>query len=264
MIKRSLVLCLLFAGCAGPAPRATGYRVGAARIEITPPEPVRLSGYASRTTLSEGVEQPLFARAVAFEDARGQRAVVVSVDASAISWALAEEIAGRVGVETGLARDRIAVATTHSHTAPALTGVIPNILDLTDGERDTIARYTRIFVQGVSRAASQALAALAPAFLSAGIGHAGFGSNRRTPGGPADPDVPVLRALTPDGKLTAVLYGYACHCTTLQFNRVTGDWAGYASEELEEEYPDVVAAPLIGSEVCQTGNSCVDTGVKVA
>jgi putative membrane-bound dehydrogenase-like protein len=255
MIKRSLAVALLLAGCAGPTVRPAGYyRVGAARVDITPKEPIRLSGYASRTAPSEGVEQPLYARAVAFEDARGQRAVVVAADAIAVSWALTEEIAGRVSAETGLPRDRIAVAASHSHTAPALSGVIPNILELGDADRDAVARYTRTFVQGLSKAASAALADLSPATLSLGAGHAGFGANRRTPGGPVDPEVPVLRAVHPDGRPKAVLFGYACHCTTLQFNRVTGDWAGYASEELEEEYPDLVAAALIGCGADQNPN----------
>ena len=39
-------------------------------------------------------------------------------------------------------------------------------------------------------------------------------ATRRTPTGPVDHDVPVLRVSDAQGKLVAVLFGYACHNTT--------------------------------------------------
>ena len=53
-------------------------------------------------------------------------------------------------------------------------------------------------------------------------------SNAANPEGPVDHDVPVLRVETPDGKLRAVVFGYACHNTTLQFYQWCGDYAGFA------------------------------------
>ena len=52
-------------------------RAGTARVDITPDQPVQLSGYANRTALSEGVHDRIFARAIAFERA-GKRLVMVS------------------------------------------------------------------------------------------------------------------------------------------------------------------------------------------
>ena len=44
---------------------AFGIDVGVARIDVTPTEPIRLTGYASRQTNSVGVEQKLWAKALA-------------------------------------------------------------------------------------------------------------------------------------------------------------------------------------------------------
>jgi len=41
------------------------YSVGAAKVDVTPDYPVRLSGYGGRQRESEGVDQRLFARALA-------------------------------------------------------------------------------------------------------------------------------------------------------------------------------------------------------
>ena len=52
----------------------------------------------------------------------------------------------------------------------------------------------------------------------------------------------------PKDKLLALVFNYACHCTTLgpQHNFVCGDWAGYASEFLEQRHPGIVALCTIG------------------
>jgi hypothetical protein len=85
----------------------------------------------------------------------------------------------------------------------------------------------------------------------------GFAMNRRTPTetgyrnhpnphGPVDHTVPVLRVDDPDGKLRAVLFGYACHNTNMGFRKWLGDYAGYAQEYFEKDHPDVTALFLMG------------------
>src|SRR5262249_37298700 len=72
-----------------------------------------------------------------------------------------------------------------------------------------------------------------------------FGVN---PDGVVDPEVPVLRVDDPDGKVRAVVFGYACHGTTLggDYYRIDGDWAGYAQEYLERAHPGATALFVIG------------------
>jgi hypothetical protein len=73
----------------------------------------------------------------------------------------------------------------------------------------------------------------------------GFGIN---PNGPVDPSLPLLAAVDPSGKVRAVLFGYACHCTTLggEFNKICAEWAGYACDDIERQSPGAVALAIIG------------------
>src|SRR5436190_23806097 len=102
-----------------------------------------------------------------------------------------------------------------------------------------------------------ALNELKPARLAAGQGTARFAVNRReptakgiingyNPKGPVDHDVPVLRVEDATGKLRAVVFGYACHNTTMQFYKWCGDYAGFAQEYLEKKHPGALALFWIG------------------
>jgi hypothetical protein len=102
-----------------------------------------------------------------------------------------------------------------------------------------------------------ALADLKSARLAVGKGTAGFAVNRReptakgiingyNPRGPVDHDVPVLRVESADGKLRAVVFGYACHNTTMQFYQWCGDYAGFAQQYIEQKHPGALALFWIG------------------
>jgi len=89
------------------------------------------------------------------------------------------------------------------------------------------------------------------------IGKAGFAVNRReytldgviigcNPIGPTDHDVPVLRVSREDGSTKAVLFGYACHNTVLDFCEFSGDYAGYAQLALEERIPGMLSLFVSG------------------
>jgi hypothetical protein len=68
------------------------------------------------------------------------------------------------------------------------------------------------------------------------------------PRGPADRTVPVLRVDSTAGQLRAVLFGYACHNTTLtQTNYyLCGDYAGFAQAYVQEQQPGAQAMFMIG------------------
>ena len=59
--------------------------------------------------------------------------------------------------------------------------------------------------------------------------------------------MPVLKITGPDGKLRAVLFGYACHNTTLtaEVYQLSGDYAGFAAAELEAKHPGATALFLM-------------------
>jgi neutral ceramidase len=257
--------CGNLASAAGPAERYEAVPVGAAVVDVTPDYPVRLVGYASRTTESEGVAGRLKARALAIgddHDPQGGPAVLVAVDNCAVGSHVTEQVAARLKTKTGLKRERFVVCSTHTHCGPALRSELNFIFGgpLPADQKAHIDRYTHELTDAIERAALQALAARAPANLAWGQGQLGFAANRRVlkngrwtgfgvnPNGPVDPSLPVLRASDASGKVIAVLFGYACHCTTLggEFNKICGDWAGFACEAIEQESAGAVALAIIG------------------
>src|SRR5688572_9619252 len=180
---------LLF--CA-PLAAADGFRAGAARIDITPEAPIRLSGYASREAVHEGIEGRLHARALVLEDAGGVLTAILSVDAIGIPARLREHVVHSVRGRTGIYHVRIVIGATHTHYAPILTGNLPNLCALTPEESAAAKAYTESLGTKLVKAIDEALGKLAPAAVRRGKGAAGFGKNRRTPGGPEDPQVDVL------------------------------------------------------------------------
>ncbi len=228
----------------------TLYSVGVAKVDITPDYPVRLSGYGNRRTESDGVEQRIFARALAIgSDAEGP-AVLLTVDNCGVSAAIREEVAKRLAAKTKVTNERVAVCSTHSHTAPMLAGVLQNLfgMDIPPEHRPNIERYTRELTDKLEQVSLAALKDRQPARLAFAQGKGGFAKNRRSAVGPVDHDVPLLRVTSPEGKIRAVLANYACHCTTLggDFNKICGDWAGYAGEFIERDHPGATALIAIG------------------
>src|SRR6185503_17555023 len=143
------------------------------------------------------------------------------------------------------------ISVTHSHTAPCLTNWAPYIfgVDIPPDHQQHIDQYTRELTDKLSQVALEALANRRPSKLSWGRGEVGFAVNRRVlkdgkwtgfgvqADGPVDHRLPLLAVHDESGKLTACLANYACHCTTLggNFNRIAGDWAGYAQTAIEAD-----------------------------
>src|SRR6187551_3728452 len=101
--------------------------VGVARIDITPDYPIRLHGYGGRRTNSQGVAQHLFAKALAFGTDREGARILFTVDNLAVSGTVTDEVAARLKKRASVARERIALCSSHTHSAPVLSGVAPNI-----------------------------------------------------------------------------------------------------------------------------------------
>lgn len=234
---------------------ATGSRsglipVGASRVDISPPGPVRLMGYVARAQLPAptNITQRIHARALAIGSGR-DAAILLTIDNCILPGAITEEVRSRLFKKAGIAPERVALAVTHTHSAPVLAGAAPNIfaMDMSAENDAQVAAYTRFFTDRLEQAALLALKDRRPARVSWNQGRATFAKNRRTAGGPVDHDLPMLRVTAPDGTLRAVLVSYACHCTTLGENSVHGDWAGSAAIAIEREHPGTVALVAIGA-----------------
>ena len=96
------------------------WRAGTARTEITPTEPTWLAGYASRDKAAEGVEQPLYATAIALEDSDGNRVVLLGADVLGIPGAIGEQVAERCEAACGLAPEALVLVASHTHSGPVV------------------------------------------------------------------------------------------------------------------------------------------------
>ena len=223
---------------------------GVARVDVTPGAPVRLTGYAGRPSPHTGVAQRLWGKVLAIGGAGDAPVLWLTLDNCGVTREVWLELRGRITQRTGVAAERIVMTISHTHSAPATTGWAPFIQPehLTVAEHAAIAGYTRGMLDKLESAAVAALAHRFPAQLSWSEGRATFAANRRTPGGPVDHALPVLKVESRDGKIRALVASYACHCTTCSGGvmQVCGDWAGFAQEALERDWPGAQAMIAIG------------------
>lgn len=267
-LRTALLACTIAVGsasCALPAREGRAapesVPVGVARIDITPDEPIRLTGYADRRTPADSIGQRLWATALAFGADGDAPAVLITADLVGIPLAMTEELARRLA-PAGVRREQLVVAATHTHTGPSLTGVLPGMFsDLPPEQEAVIRRYSERVISNLEQVALAALADRRPARVAWTRGAAGFATNRRiirdgrwtgfgaNPEGPVDHDLPMLTVRDPGGRLRAVLLGYASHATTLvgRENFIHGDWPGAAKAMIEERHPGVVALVTIGA-----------------
>lgn len=221
------------------------WKAGAASAVITPSRPLPMSGYAGRNNNpSEGTEQDLFAKALALEDRDGNRVVMVTTDLIGITAKLRETVETRAEKNHGLPPRALLMNASHTHCGPAYG-------------RDEAADYFEFLSGTIVNLIGEAIDSLAPANLSYNFARAGFAMNRRTPSeegfknhpnpaGPVDHTVPVLRVTDAKDELRAVVFGYACHNTTMGFMKWLGDYAGYAQQYFEEDHPGVTAMFMMG------------------
>ncbi|MDW8222402.1 MAG: neutral/alkaline non-lysosomal ceramidase N-terminal domain-containing protein [Gemmatales bacterium] len=228
------------------------YKAGVAKAIITPEPGLWLAGYAGRNKPAEGKANDLYAKVLALEDSQGTRLVLVTLDVIGLPRDLSEEMYQDIRLKTHLPREAVVFACSHTHCGPVIYGNLSDMYPLPPDQPEKLKKYREFLRQTVVRLVSEALAELKPAQLSRGEGAARFAINRRqhtekgviigqNPQGPVDHSVPVLRVASPDGKLRAIVFGYACHNTTLDFYQYCGDYAGFAQDYLEEKYPGAVA-----------------------
>ena len=240
------------------AAMAADYRAGVAKVDITPKDLVWLSGYASRTKPAEGTLQALYAKALALEDKKGTRVVIVTTDLIGLPRVMTDAVAARLAKEHGIERARVLFNSSHTHTGPVIRANLSTMYNLTPEMDAKLDVYAQQLTENLFTAAASALGQLKPASVRYVEGTAGFAMNRRqaasagvrigvNPQGPTDHSVPVMVVSGEDGKPFAVLFGYACHNTTLtgEHYKYSGDYAGFAQEEIEAGMPGVTAMFMI-------------------
>ena len=261
------LVCISLGGVAeGSDIKQPTWKAGLARVDITPAKPVVLLGYGDRKGPFTAVAQPIFAKALALEDADGHRGIIVTADLVGFQAAvLTNPVAARVQEATGLQRSQLLFNASHSHTGPLVStdpwreaNPVAHAPLSPEDAAETVA-YTKELQDKLVTLVEAALIDLAPAALAYGAGAVDFPMSRRlpqdgqvvmadSPAGAVDRSVPVMVVRGLDGSARALLFGCACHNTALTGadNVIAGDYAGFAQAQLEQEQPGVQAMFMSG------------------
>jgi len=225
--------------------------VGFAEVDVTPPVGRPLGRLFRNDVLAEGVQWPLYVRAMAIQDG-STRAIVFSLDKNRLLDPAIAEIREAVAAATGVPTTHQSIACSHTHNVPFATNWLP-------GDTSGFVYLDRL-KQAFSEAAEQALARLQGARLFVSrVSVPGINANRRPvyrtdigeqvgthgptdhPGflrmeGPADDELLVLVAQGKDGRTLGGIVNFACHPTTMYSVPVwSADYPGALTEALSQD-----------------------------
>jgi hypothetical protein len=236
---------------AAPAATDGGWKAGVATVNIMPDAMTWLSGYGGRTEPAQGKASDLYAKAAAFEDAAGSRLVLVTLDLGSVNPHTTEFVAAECEKKFNLPRARLVLNCSHTHCAPEVSAERRVFLGISDEEHAKLTSYIDSLNPKLVDLVGRAIADLRPADLSVSRSQAGFAFNRRgkkgiDKNGAVDREVPVLRVSDSQGKIRGLLFGYACHNTTMRGQLYSGDYAGFAQSDVEEANPGAVAMFVMG------------------
>ncbi|WP_237729290.1 neutral/alkaline non-lysosomal ceramidase N-terminal domain-containing protein [Schlesneria paludicola] len=273
---------------ASNAADAPTWKAGVAKTEITPEQSVWLAGYGSKRA-PDGKLHELWMKALALEDQNGQRVVLITSDFQGVPKVMSDVAFAKIKEKYGLDRRQLMFTFSHNHCGPRLGDDLIDYYPVDDEQEKLVAEYTSLMIERTVELVGEALSKLAPATLQTGMGKATFAVNRRNnrepeiPAmiekgipfvGPVDHSVPVLKVSRSDGKVDAILFGYACHPTTLSFMTWCGDYPGFAQIEIEHAYPGAMAMfvntcggdqnplPRRSVELCQKYGHMLAVGVQ--
>lgn len=273
---------------AAPGTADATWKAGIAKAVITPEKPVWLAGYGTKRP-PDGKLHDLWMKALALEDDRGHRAVLVTSDFQGVPKSMSDPVFAQLQSKYGLHRHQIMITFSHNHCGPRLGDDLVDYYPVEAEQVELVREYTELMIERMVAVVGEAIDKLAPARLRTGVGKTTFAVNRRNNpeaevpaliaagnplAGPVDHAVPVMTVTRPDGRLDAILFGYACHPTTLSFFTWNGDYPGFAQLELEANHPGATAMfvntcggdqnplPRRSVELCQRYGHRLASGVE--
>ncbi len=250
-------------------------RAGAAKADISPQVGIQIAGDIGRRRPCTGVKEPLYARALAFEQ-NGRLYAILSIDVLAIDNPQADEIRLRCQLAHGLSPEALIVHITQNHAAPSIGNhfcrnscpIIPPQYAYLRGGDD---RYDEPAIAGAVQAVGAAIERLAPVTVSAARAMDGrVAFNRRfvmrdgtarchppscSPDilhveGPTDPEVGVAVFTAEDGSVVSALLHHTCHpCHGFGENIALAGWPGAWAREMESLW-GAACVPLVINGCC--------------
>lgn len=223
---------------------------GAAKVNITPSTPIRMSGYGGRDEPFKGVHDSLFVTATVFSD-QSSKAVIITADLIGFSHDFCKATIAKIEGEFGIKKEHILVSANHNHGGP----VNKTYADKVEPE---IERYVNSVQQKILDAVKAADGNLRPGMIGMGVGTCKMNINRRArfadgnvwlgrnPDGPCDHDLAVIRVDDMNRNPMALHVNWPCHGTASgQENyQITGDWPGLAARHIESEFKEEIVVPV--------------------
>jgi neutral ceramidase len=232
-------------------------RAGWSRADITPPAGVDLCGFGGRAGPSQGVHDPLSAKALCVTDGE-RRIALITADLIGLDAGTVTEVRRRVGERFGREAPALMIACSHTHSGPS-TPCLPFLGVPDPAYMESLIATLADLVVKASSAMSEAEIAFGQAEVQVGInrrqrveeGRIVLGRNED---GTTAPYVDVLRAQTGIG--CAVLFSHTAHPVTLGGDNllISADWPGYAQHFVEEALGERCVA-LYGQGCCGNINS---------
>jgi hypothetical protein len=256
MTTTVLFVGLLLGDICSPSARAA-LKSGSAKVDITPPVGVWLSGYRHRDKPSIGIEDELYAKALVVDDGQNKMAIV-SADLLWVPLEITSEVRKKVKDEIGIAEENILICATHTHFGPKIDRITKDWPDAPASEVD------KSYVQGLGQKLVDVILAankdLKEVRLGATKGQVSeLSYNRRTKKadgtvemtfnlppaspeltfGPIDPEVCILRVENTNGRLVCAIVNFACHPVSgdqdkERFYHISADYPGYTAKVIEQ------------------------------
>jgi hypothetical protein len=204
-----------------------GIKAGAAKVDITPPIGVELSGYGYYLKRkSTSISDRLYSKALVLSDGTNCVAMAAN-DLIGINRETTRQVRDIVTRETGIPKGHILVSCSHTHHGPA------TIFLRGCGEIDK--EYLAILPKYIAGSIIQANKNLQNAKIGSGSGSLDdFSYNRSEEGGLTDPEVGVIRVDNVKDKPIAILTNFSCHPVVNPINNaLSSDFPGRTTSIIE-------------------------------
>jgi len=225
-------------------------QLGTAKLKITPQTPVRLCGYATRTTVFQEVKEDLFLR-VQFLRHEGEALLFIYAD---LLWWGSDFVAQtrpKVAAAYHISEDRIFFVASHNHSGPPTSNRFTPSLETYD------PAYARFLQERVLEGVGMAVNALEPVEAYRHDGSAALNVFRRLMVDgkiqmrpnyqvAADQRLTVVAFRRPDGSLKGAMVHYPCHANLSNENAVQPDYPGVTLRMLDEAFPGSISVFLQG------------------
>src|SRR5688572_20920331 len=106
------------------ATTSASWSAGTGRENITPREPLWMTGYAVRNRPADQTAQELWVKALALQDAVGNRGVLITADLCGITREISERVAAELMRRFKLPRSAVMTNASHTHSSPAIEGYL--------------------------------------------------------------------------------------------------------------------------------------------